>query len=350
MRRKSIIRIYNTVVIALLVCGILFVVSRFVHLGRVEFTDNASVRQHITPINVRVQGFIKEIRFEEYTPVSKGDTLVLIEDTEFRLHEAQAEAALNNALAGHRALATSVATVQSDIEASDASVAECRAQLDNARREDERYARLLERKAVTKQQYDQVHTACLAVQARYDRLVHARQSTSLAKNEQGHRLEQNDAGIRVAQAALDLARLNLSYTVILAPCDGVLGRKEINVGQLVQPGQTLVDIVDAADKWIVANYRETQLRNIAEGAEVEIRVDALPGCTLIGTVRSISDATGSAVSMLPTDNATGNFVKVEQRIPVRIDLCDTASEAYRRLRAGMSVECEVKYGAGHGGK
>lgn len=343
MKRKIKVYIYNAAVIVLLLCGILYVTSKFVHLGNVEFTDNACVHQHITPINSRVQGFIKEIRFDEYTPVHKGDTLVIIEDAEFRLHEAQAEAALNNALAGQRASAISVQTVQSNIGVNDAAIAECKAQLDNARREDERYERLLKRKSVTRQQYDNVHTACLAAQARYEQLTRSRRSTSLVKNEQSHRLEQTDAAIKVAQAALDLARLNLSYTVILAPCDGVLGRKDINAGQLVQPGQTLVDIVDSSDKWIVANYRETQLRHIKEGDRVDMTVDAIPGCRLTGTVRSISDATGSAVSMLPTDNATGNFVKVEQRIPVRIVIDDTSSEAYRRLRAGMSVECEVKY-------
>lgn len=343
MRRKTKVLIYNVVVVALLVCGIVYVVSKFVHLGHVEFTDNAYVHQHITPINCRVQGFIREIRFDEYTPVRKGDTLVIIEDTEFRLQEAQAEAALLNALAGQRASATTVATMQSNIDVNDAAIAECGVQLENARREDERYERLLARNSVTRQQYDNVHTAYLAIQARYEQLTRSRRSTALVKNEQSHRLEQNDAGIKVAQAALELARLNLSYTVILAPCDGVLGRKVINAGQLVQPGQTLVDIVDSGDKWIVANYRETQLAHIHEGDRVELRVDALPGCRLTGTVQSISDATGSAVSMLPTDNATGNFVKVEQRIPVRITIDDTASEAYRRLRAGMSVECEVKY-------
>lgn len=343
MKRKIKVRIYNIVVIALLLCGIGYVVSKFVHLGNVEFTDNAYVHQHITPINSRVSGFIKEIRFEEYTPVHKGDTLVVIEDTEFRLHVAQAEAALGNALAGQRASATSVQTVQSNIGVNDAAITECKAQLDNARREDERYSRLLERKAVTRQQYDNVHTAYLTAQARYEQLVRSRQSTSLAKSERSHRLAQNDAGTRVARAALDLARLNLSYTVITAPCNGVLGRKDINVGQLVQPGQTLVDIVDAADKWIVANFRETQLHHIQEGSKVDVVVDALPDCRLTGTVQSISDATGSAVSMLPADNATGNFVKVEQRIPVRIVIDDRGSEAYRRLRAGMSVECEVKY-------
>lgn len=343
MRRKTKVLTYNIVVIALLLCGIGYVISKFVHLGKVEFTDNARVHQHITPINSRIPGFIKEIRFSEYTPVRKGDTLVIIEDTEFRLHEAQAEAALGNALAGHHASATTVATVQNNIGVNDAAIAECQAQLDNARREEERYARLLERRAVTRQQYDNVHTAYLAIQARYDQLTRSRQSTSLMKSEQSHRLEQNDAGIKVAQTALDLARLNLSYTVILAPCDGVLGRRDINAGQLVQPGQTLVDIVDSGDKWIVANYRETQLRHIQEGYRVDIRVDALPDCKLTGTVQSISDATGAAVSLLPTDNATGNFVKVEQRIPVRIAIDDTDSEAYRLLRAGMSVECEVKY-------
>lgn len=343
MNRKLKVRLYNIVVIALLLCGLWYVMSKFVHLGNVEFTDNAYVHQHITPISCRVQGFIREIRFDEYTPVHKGDTLVIIEDTEFRLHEAQAEAALSNALAGQRASATSVQTVQSNIGVNDAAIAECKAQLDNARREDERYARLLKRESVTRQQYDNVHTAYLAAQARYEQLTRSRRSTALVKDEQSHRLEQNAAAIRVAQAALDLARLNLSYTVILAPCDGVLGRKDINEGQLVQPGQTLADIVDSADKWIVANYRETQLRHITAGNRVDITVDALPGCRLTGTVQSISDATGSAVSMLPTDNATGNFVKVEQRIPVRIVIDDTSSEAYRRLRAGMSVECEVKY-------
>jgi len=343
MNRKIKVRLYNTVVIVLLLCGILYVMSKFVHLGNVEFTDNAYVHQHITPINCRVQGFIKEIRFDEYTSVRKGDTLVVIEDTEFRLHVAQAEAALGNALAGQRASATSVQTVQNNIGVNDAAIAECKVQLDNARREDERYGRLLERKSVTRQQYDNVHTAYLAAQARYEQLTRSRRSTSLVKNEQSHRLQQNEAAIRVAQASLDLARLNLSYTVIVAPCDGVLGRKDINEGQFVQPGQTLVDIVDSADKWIVANYRETQLRHIKEGDRVDITVDAIPDCRLTGTVRSISDATGSAVSMLPTDNATGNFVKVEQRIPVRIVINDTTSEAYCRLRAGMSVECEVKY-------
>ena len=148
---------------------------------------------------------------------------------------------------------------------------------------------------------------------------------------------------RLAEAAVELARLNLSYTVVLATCDGVTGRKDIHEGQLVQPGQTLVDIVDGTDLWVVANYRETQLPNIHEGAEVEITADAVPGIVYKGTVESISDATGAAFSLIPQDNATGNFVKVEQRVPVRISLQGNRPEDLQRLRAGFNLECEVKY-------
>ena len=168
-------------------------------------------------------------------------------------------------------------------------------------------------------------------------------STSLSKDEQMRRLGQNEAAIRLAQAAVDLARLNLSYTVIIATCDGVTGRKDIHEGQLIQPGQTVVDIVDDSDLWVIANYRETQLPNIREGAEGSFTVDAVPGVVYRGVVESISDATGAAFSLIPQDNATGNFVKVEQRVPVRIRLQGNDADQVSRLRAGFNVECKVKY-------
>ena len=121
------------------------------------------------------------------------------------------------------------------------------------------------------------------------------------------------------------------------------GRKEIHEEQLVQPGQTMVDIVDGSDLWVVANYRETQLPNIHEGAMVEIKADAVPGVVYKGIVESISDATGAAFSLIPQDNATGNFVKVEQRVPVRVTLAGNAPEKLKLLKAGLNVECEVKY-------
>lgn len=281
--------------------------------------------------------------FEEYQPVHKGDTLVIIEDTEFRLRVAQAEADLANATAGRQATTIGIATTQNNLSVSDAGIEEVRVQMENAKRELSRFEKLLKEDAVTKQQYDNILTAYETAKARYEQVLRAKQSTSLVKSEQTHRLGQNEAGVRLAEAALELARLNLSYTIIVAPCDGTTGRKEILEGQLVQPGQTMLDIVDSSDLWVIANYRETQLPHIIEGADVEMTADAVPGITFKGTVASISDATGAAFSMIPQDNATGNFVKVEQRIPVRISLKGNKPEDLKRLRAGFNVECEVKY-------
>jgi membrane fusion protein (multidrug efflux system) len=335
--------IYNILILCFLVGGLVYVCSRFIHLGNVEYTDNAQVRQHITPVNTRVQGFIKKICFEEFQPVKKGDTLLIIEDAEFKLRVAQAEADLSNALAGRSVTTAGIETTQSNIGVSDASIEEVKVTMENARRELQRYEKLLKEDAVTRQQYDNIKTAYEAAKARYQQASRAKRSTSLVKNEQTHRLGQNEAAVKLAKANLDLARLNLSYTVITATCDGITGRKNIHEGQLVQPGQAMVDIVDGTDLWVVANYRETQLPNIHEGAEVTMTADAVPGVKYKGVVESISDATGAAFSLIPQDNATGNFVKVEQRIPVRIRLKGNSKADMKKLRAGFNVECKVKY-------
>lgn len=225
----------------------------------------------------------------------------------------------------------------------DAGIDEAKVQMDNAEREWKRYRLLLAHDAVTQQQHDNVKTAYESAKARYEGLTRARHSTALAKDEQGHRLEQNEAAVRVAEAAVDLARLNLSYTVIVASCDGTTGRKGIHEGQLVQPGQTMVEIVDDADLWVTANYRETQLNNISVGDEAVLTADAVPGVTYTGKVEAISGATGAAYSLIPQDNATGNFVKVEQRVPVRITLAGNDADKLKRLRAGLNVECKVKH-------
>lgn len=334
--------LYNTIILLLLAGGIGYVCSRFIHPG-VEYTDNAQVRQHITPANTRVQGFIRKICFREYQRVHKGDTLLILEDAEYRLQLAQAEANLANARSGKQATSAGMATTSNNLHVDDAGIEEARVQLANARREATRYRKLLEKDAVTRQQYDRVQTAAQAAQARYDQLLRAKHSTSLTRHQQARHLEQNQAAIRLAEAAVDLARLNLSYTVIVATCDGVTGRKDIHEGQLVQPGQTMVEIVDATDLWVIANYRETQMPHIHEGAPVEVQADAVPGVTFRGTVESISDATGAAFSILPQDNATGNFVKVEQRVPVRISLRDNDPKLLQQLRAGFNVECSVKF-------
>jgi membrane fusion protein (multidrug efflux system) len=310
----------------------------------VEFTENAQVKQHIVPVNSRVQGYVKEVRFDEYTKVSNGDTLVIIEDVEYRYMVAQAEANLANAKTGKDAMHNVISTTASNLSVTDASIEEARIVYENAERNYKRFCTLYEQNAVTRQQYDDMNTAYLAAKARYDMLKRQKESVKAVSREQNTRLGQNEAGIKLAEAALELARLNLSYTVVLAPCDGYIGRKEIQEGQLIQPGQTLVDVVDAEDKWIVANYKETQTANIKVGQEVEIEVDAVPNHIFKGVVRSVSRATGASFSLMPQDNSSGNFVKIEQRIPVRIDFTeDNDKEAMERVSAGMNVECKVLY-------
>lgn len=308
-----------------------------------EYTDNAQVRQHITPVNTRIQGFIRKICFEEYQPVHKGDTLLLIEDAEFKLQLAQAEANLANARSGKQVTSAGMATMTNNLQVDDAGIEEARVQLADARREAARYQKLLEKDAVTRQQYDKVQTAAQAAQARYDQLLRAKRTTSLTRNEQARHLEQNQASIRLAEAAVELARLNLSYTAVIATCDGMTGRKEIHKGQLVQPGQTMVEIVDNSDLWVIANFRETQMPHIRPGAQVKVTADAVPGVSFSGKVESVSNATGAAFSIMPQDNATGNFVKVEQRVPVRISLRGNDARQLQRLKAGYNVECSIKY-------
>ena len=342
MKQKKLLRtIYNICVLVILLVGVWLVISHFVHFGQGEYTDNATVQQHITPVNARVGGFIKEIRFNEYQPVHRGDTLVIIEDSEFKLALAQAEANLQRELAGGDATTSGMATTRQNISVTDAGIEEARVRLEEAQREEKRYAQLLKEDAVTRQQYDHMHTAWLAAKARYEQAQRSRGTLASTETEQGHRLSQNKAAIEVARAQVQLARLNLSYTAIIATADGVVGKKNIHVGQLVQPGQAMVDIVDNSELWVVANYRETQLPDIKVGAKVKVVADAVPGVTFEGTVERISDATGAAFSMIPQDNATGNFVKVEQRIPVRISL-GSDRKKLANLRAGMNVVCTVE--------
>lgn len=338
-------KILSYIVTAAVVAGAaIWVGGKFVHLGKVEFTDNAQVRQQIVPVNSRVQGYVREIRFKEYEPVRKGDTLVVIDDADMRLRVAQARADYQNALAGRDVADRTVGVASANVAVTEASIAEAKVVMDMAATDFARYQKLLEQDAVTRQQYDAAKTDYEAKKARYEMLARQRSATTSVVAETRQRIAQNDAGVELAKALLETAELNLSYCVIVAPCDGFASRKEIQVGQLVQPGQTLLDVVDSADIWVAANYKETQLRHIQPGSDVEIKVDAVPDVTFRGTVAAISKATGASLSLLPQDNSAGNFVKVRQRVPVRIEFSkDNDPEAMARLRAGMNVECEVRY-------
>ncbi len=334
--------IQNMVVLAIISVGLWWIATQFIKFNISTFTDNAQVRRQIVPVNARVQGYIKEIRFDEYTFVHEGDTLIIIDDSEYRLRLAQAKAELQNAVTGKSAMHTVISTTNNNIGVNEASITGTKVELENAARDLERYASLIKEKAVTQKQYDDAKTRYESMKAKYDMLCRQKQSTSLTKEEQQQRLGQQDAGIELAQAAVELASLNLSYTVITAPADGYTSRKSLQKGQLVQPGQTLLSIVDENDVWVVANYKETQTAKMKLGDKVRITVDALPDAVYIGRIEAISNATGAQYSIVPQDNATGNFVKVEQRLPVKIRFtADNTPESIQRLRAGLNVECEM---------
>lgn len=340
--KKAIIR--TIVIIAIIAVGIIWVCSHFFHLGNVEWTDNAQVRRNIVPINSRVQGYIERICFNDFEEVHKGDTLVVIENSEHLLRVAQANAAYQRSLVENTAMGTTISTTENNLSVNDAAIDELKVRLAQAEKNYNRYEQLLAQKAVTRQQYEDVKTNYDALKAKYDMLVRQKNSTRLVKIEQTQRLEQRQADVEAAKAALDMAQLNLSYTVVTAPCDGIASKKNIQIGQLIQPGQNLLSLVESDNVWVVANYKETQMNNIKDGMTVKIKVDAVPDITYSGVVTSISYATGAQYSAIPVDNATGNFVKVKQRVPVRIDFSDdNSSENLSRLSSGMNVECEVIY-------
>ncbi len=332
--------LYNAFIVLCLLGGAVYAVSRFMHFGNGEFTDNARVRQNIVPHGSRVQGFIREVRFTDFQQVKKGDTLVVIDDAEFRLRLAQAEADLIRAEQAAQRTASSIVTARTGMTVTEAGIESARVQMENAMREDNRFRNLLGQDAVTRQQYDEVHTAYQSARAAYEQAVRSRQMQSAVVDEQGHQLSVSEQDIELARRAVDLARLNLSYCYIIATCNGTAGMKDINAGQLVSPGQTLVNIVDNGERWVEANYRESQLPHIKVGSKAQITVDAVPGVQYTGTVERISDATGSAFSLIPVDNATGNFVKVEQRVTVRVRLDENENTA--KLKSGYNVECIIE--------
>lgn len=196
--KKTIKRIYNTIVILILLAGVAYVCSRFVHFGNVEYTDDARVDRHIVPVNTRVQGFIKEIRFEDYDRVRKGDTLVIIDDSEYRLRVAQAEADLERTLSGKSTDAAGLKTIESNVTVFDSGIEEASENLRNAESDYSRYKALLAKDAVTRQQYDAVETRYKTAKARYEQVLRQRNSASLSRNEQTGRLGQSTAMVDVS--------------------------------------------------------------------------------------------------------------------------------------------------------
>lgn len=323
-----------------LLAGIIMIVMMYVDNGS-ESTDDAQIEQYISPINVKVPGYIKEIRFTEHQYVHKGDTLMIIDEREYAIALQQAEAALIDAKSGRKVIGNTVNTASTSAAVFESTIKEAELRVEKLQRDYDRYSRLLERKATTPVAVEQYRTELDMAKSRVNALKQQRDAAHSTVTEVSQRQENADAAIMRANAAVDMARLNLSYTIITAPADGFLGRRSIEEGQLVSPGQTITTLIPAGQKWVVANFKEKQMSRIRESQHAEIRIDAIPGRVFHGKVTAISSATGSKYSMVPTDNSAGNFVKIQQRVPVRIDFSDSIpAEDSRRMAAGMM--CEVK--------
>ncbi len=336
MKKKLITIIAGIFILA----GVITIIMLFVD-NSIEKTDDAQIEQYISPVNVKVPGYIKEIRFTEHQYVHKGDTLMIIDDREYVIALQQAEAALIDARSGRKVAGNTVNTASTSAAVFESTIEEAELRVEKLQRDYDRYSRLLERKATTPVVVEQYRTELDMAKARVSALRRQSEAARSTVSEVNQRRENADAAIMRAEAAVEMARLNLSYTVITAPADGFLGRRSIEVGQLVNPGQTITTIMPEGSKWIVANFKEIQMAHIRIGQKAEIRIDAMPGTVFNGEISAISSATGSKYSMIPTDNSAGNFVKIQQRVPVRIDFTDSIStELNRRMAAGMM--CEIK--------
>lgn len=328
------------VAICLLIAGIIVIITMFCD-NRYERTDDAQVEQYISPVNVKVSGYIREIRFTEHQHVRKGDTLLIIDDREYTIALQQAEASLMDARSGRKVVGNTLNTASSSATVYDASIEEAELRVAKLQRDYDRYAKLLEKKASTPIIVDQYKTELDMAKARVCVLKRQREAAHSSVSEVSQRQENAEAAILRAEAAVNMARLSLSYTVVTAPADGCVGRRTIEEGQLVTPGQTITTLIPDTRKWVIANFKETQMSRIHTGQTVDISIDALPDKRFLGTVTAISSATGSKYSMIPTDNSAGNFVKIQQRIPVRIDFDkELSAEDNRRMAAGMM--CEIK--------
>jgi membrane fusion protein, multidrug efflux system len=363
---------------ALLAGGALVLVAAFLtwrHYTVRESTDDAQIDAHVSPVAARVGGTVLEVLVRDNQHVEKGALLVRIDprDHQVALARAQADLAENEATAraAHTTvpLTSTTATAQetgagSEVAGAEARLAAAQAQLREAQARErqtaadvERLKPLLAKDEISRQQFEAASTAADAAHAARDAAAAAAAAAEKGVGAARARLAQAQTGreqveivraraasasakAEMARAAVEQATLNLGYTELRAPVAGVVSRRSVEVGQIVQPGQPLLALVDLEDVWVTANFKENQLASIRPGQPVEVDVDAFGGRTYRGRVESIAAATGARFSLLPPENATGNFVKVVQRVPVKIVL-EPGQDAERRLRPGLSVTSTV---------
>lgn len=323
-----------------LVVALIITLKEYFYSQSHEETDNAQVDADISPVISRVQGYVKEIRFKDNQVVKAGDTLVILDDRDYKIKLQQAEAALASVKQSVNVARYAVAETKSNIATAQANVQAAKVRVWKATEDYTRYKNLYDDHAITKAQYDAMKAEKESAEAA---LLAAQTQVPVINKRIGTNEQQTEAyatNIAPKQSDVDYAKLQLSYTVITAPADGIASKRNIQLGQLVQAGQSLLSVVNDNGLYITANFKETQMEHLKVGEKVDIKIDAYKHEPVQGTVESVAGATGAKFSLLPPDNATGNFVKVVQRVPVRIKL-DASPEFISKLRPGMSVKVVV---------
>ncbi len=347
--------VFIIILAVLLVGGGWFGLAKYFHGLHHEETDDAQVSANISPVIPRVSGYVKEIRVDDNQLVKKGDTLIVLDDRDFLVRLEQAEASLASARssldyarANTEAARANIGTVKASLQTIDAQIEAAKITLWRTTQDYDRYANLIKDHSITQQQYEQALAARQSAEKQVAVLEGQKQQASRQTNattvqSEATATQVNTAGTGIRQREVDVeaAKLNLSYTVITAPEDGMVSKVNVQAGQFVQAGQSLFSIVHSEHKWVVANFKETQLNKMLEGQKVVVHADAFPNHSFEAKVGSFSPATGSTFALLPPDNASGNFVKVVQRLPVRIEFVNPSDSLVRKLRPGMNVEVDV---------
>jgi len=338
--RKKPNRVLPIVLGVILIAGVIFGIKEYIYYGKHVDTDDAQIDGDISPVVARVGGYIDSIYFQENMHVEKGQVLVKIDDRDYKVKLEQAMAAETGASANINVGQSQIYENAANSAGAKAKVESAAAQLDKVNKDYQRYANLVQDGSITRQQFDQAKADLATAQANYraaqDQYRAAQEQEGATKNQ----LNVTHTGVTQRQADVDYAKLQLSYTVVKAPASGITSKKNIQVGQLVQAGQTLFSIVNDNSVYITANFKETQLDKIRNGQKVNVDVDAYPDLKIEGTVYNFSPATGAKFSLLPPDNATGNYVKVVQRVPVKIKI-NASKQIMDKLRPGMSVSVSV---------
>lgn len=306
-----------------------------------ETTDNAFVKGTVVPVSTMVKGTIAKVYVTDNMQVKKGQKLFVLDQDEYKIALAKAQEDLSGALAQIARIDATKAQTENTIQQAQAMYAKAKTEDAFAAREKARYATLAADNLVSRNSYDSVKSRADETAAETSA---ASSSVDIARSSLNTLAADRKAAefkASAAQQAVKQAQLDLSRTVVYAPSNGRIGQNNVKAGRYVQPGQTVISLVNDSDIWIEANYKETQMEHIRQGEPVEIKVDAFPNAKITGHVDSIQPGTGSAFSLLPAENATGNFVKVVQRVPVKI-IVDSVKGEKVVLVPGLSVEPSIK--------